>query len=289
MTAPLLVDLGLAEPQVIIAVPPPALPEIGALPATAHRPTADGVAAALDQAAEQMPGRLTGIVLDAAGGDPLWSRSPDRGLTPGSTGKLLTSAAALLALPPTATFVTRAVAGPDPGTVVLVGGGDPTLSALPAGRNSVYPGAPRLADLADQVRQAAPGPITRVLIDTSRYTGPTLAEGWIAADVPGGYVAPIESLMVDGGRIDATLQDGPRVENPAQTAGRAFAGMLGVNPDTVVAGARRGRPSARSGVLGPAARPGRAPAAHLGQRAGGDAGPGGRARPRGRTELHRGR
>ena len=42
--------------------------------------------------------------------------------------------------------------------------------------------------------------------------------------------------MVDGGRIDATLQDGPRVPNPAETAGRAFAGMLGVNPDTVTTG-----------------------------------------------------
>jgi len=232
----LLVDMGLAEPQVIIAVPPPALPEIGALPVTAPRPTADGVAAALDPDADRMPGRLTGIVLDAAGGDPLWSLSPDSALVPGSTGKLLTSAAALLTLPPTGTFVTRVLAGPDPGTVVLVGGGDPTLTALPAGRNSVYPNAPRLAELAEQVRQAAPGPITRVLIDTSRYTGPTLAEGWVAADIPGGYVAPIESLMVDGGRIDATLQDGPRVEDPAQTAGRAFAGMLGVNPDTVAAG-----------------------------------------------------
>jgi serine-type D-Ala-D-Ala carboxypeptidase/endopeptidase (penicillin-binding protein 4) len=229
----LLVDLGLAEPQVIIAVPPPALPQLGALPGNAPRPTADGVAAALDADAEAMPGRLTGIVLDPAGGDPLGNRSADRGLVPGSTGKLLTAGAALLTLDPTSTFVTRVVAGPDPGTVVLVGGGDPSLSALPAGRDSLYPGAPRLAQLAEQVQQAVPGPITRVLVDTSRYTGPTLAEGWIAADIPGGYVAPIESLMVDGGRVDGTLQDGPRVQDPAQTAGRAFAGMLGVDPDTI--------------------------------------------------------
>ena len=210
LTAPvLLVDLGLAEPQVIIAVPPPALPELGALPGNAPRPTATGVAAALDADAEAMPGRFTGIVLDAAGGDPLWDRNADRGLVPGSTGKLLTAAAALLTLPPTGTFVTRVVAGPDPGTVVLVGGGDPTLTALPAGRDSVYPDAPRLADLAEQVRQAAPGPITAVLVDTGRYTGPTLADGWFAADIPGGYVAPIESLMVDGGRIDAHVAGRP--------------------------------------------------------------------------------
>ena len=237
LTAPvLLVDLGLAEPQVIIAVPPPALPELGALPGNAPRPTATGVTAALDADAEAMPGRLTGIVLDAAGGDPLWDRNADRGLVPGSTGKLLTAGAALLTLPPTGTFVTKVVAGPDPGSVVLVGGGDPTLTALPAGRDSVYPGAPRLADLAEQVRQAAPGPITAVLLDTGRYAGPTLAEGWFAADIPGGYVAPIESLMIDGGRIDGTLQDGPRVTDPAQTAGRAFAGLLGLGPAAVGAG-----------------------------------------------------
>ena len=238
LTAPaMLVNMGLAEPQVIIAVPPPALPELGALSGTAPQASADGVAATLEAEAEAMPGRLTGIVLDAAGGDPLWTRGPDRALVPGSTGKLLTAAAALLTLPPTSTFVTRVVAGPDPGTVVLVGGGDPTLTALPAGRDGVYPGAPRLADLATQVRQAAPGPITTVLVDTARYTGPALAEGWVGVDVRAGYVAPIEALMVDGGRIDGTLQDGPRVEDPALTAGRAFAGMLGANPDAVRAGA----------------------------------------------------
>ena len=42
--------------------------------------------------------------------------------------------------------------------------------------------------------------------------------------------------MVDGGRIDPTLQDGPRVDSPALVAGQAFAGLLGVDPATVVAG-----------------------------------------------------
>ncbi len=237
LTAPaLLVNLGYAEPQVIIAVPPPAQPELRALAAGTPRPTAAGVAAALDADGDAMPGRFTGIVLDAAGGDPLWDRTADRALVPGSTGKLLTSAAALLALPPTDTLDTRVVAGPEPGTVVLVGGGDPTLTALPADRYGVYPDAPRLSDLAAQVQKAAKVPITKVVVDTGRYRGPTMAEGWVAADVPGGYVAPIEALMVDGGRIDATLQDGPRVVNPAETAGRAFAGMLGVDQAAVVLG-----------------------------------------------------
>jgi serine-type D-Ala-D-Ala carboxypeptidase/endopeptidase (penicillin-binding protein 4) len=230
----LLVNLGYAEPQVIIAVPPPAQPQLRALPNNSPRPSADGVAATLDADGDAMPGTFTGIVLDADGGTPLWDRSADRAMVPGSTGKLLTAAAALLSLPPDDSLHTRVVAGAEPGTVVLIGGGDPTLSALPAGRTGVYPDAPRLADLAAQVRRA--GPISKVVVDTGRYTGPTLAPGWFEADIAGGYVAPIESLMVDGGRIDATLQDGPRVPNPAETAGRAFAGMLGVNPDTVATG-----------------------------------------------------
>ena len=77
-------------------------------------------------------------------------RSPDRALVPGSTGKLLTAAAALLTLPPDRARSSPGWwPGPDPGTVVLVGGGDPTLTALPAGRDGVYPDAPRLAELAD--------------------------------------------------------------------------------------------------------------------------------------------
>jgi D-alanyl-D-alanine carboxypeptidase/D-alanyl-D-alanine-endopeptidase (penicillin-binding protein 4) len=211
-------------------------PALGALAAGTPQPTTAGLADALDASSDAMPGRFTGVVLDAAGGAPLWQRTADRALVPGSTGKLLTASAALLALDPGGTLDTRVVAGPGPGTVVLVGGGDPTLTALPVGRDSVYPGAPRLADLAAQVRKAAKGPITTVLIDTSRYTGPTLAKGWVAADIPGGFVTPIEPLMVDGGRIDATLQDGPRVDNPAVTAGRAFAGLLGANPDAVAPG-----------------------------------------------------
>jgi D-alanyl-D-alanine carboxypeptidase/D-alanyl-D-alanine-endopeptidase (penicillin-binding protein 4) len=166
----------------------------------------------------------------------LWGREPERAMVPGSTGKLLTAAAALLTLNPTDSLVTRVVTGPAPGTVVLVGGGDPTLSTLPQDRNGVYPDAPRLADLAAKVRKTAPGPITRVLVDTSRYRGPRLAQGWVAADVPGGFVAPIEPLMVDGGRIDPTLQDGPRTDEPAQAAGRALAEELGADPGAVASG-----------------------------------------------------
>jgi serine-type D-Ala-D-Ala carboxypeptidase/endopeptidase (penicillin-binding protein 4) len=172
-------------------------------------------------------GRLTGTVLDPTSGDVLWAKDPSRPQVPGSTIKLLTTAAALFQLDPTSRLTTRVVAGPGTDSVVLVGGGDPTLSVLPAGKESVYSGAPKIDDLAAAVRAAHPAPIHQVIVDTGRYRGGGLAEGWLPADVPGGFVAPITPLMVDGGRTDPTARDVARVADPAGVAGAALAQRLG--------------------------------------------------------------
>jgi D-alanyl-D-alanine carboxypeptidase/D-alanyl-D-alanine-endopeptidase (penicillin-binding protein 4) len=150
--------------------------------------------------------------------------------------KLLTSAATLLTLDPTERLVTRVVAGPEPGTVVLVGGGDPTLTALPAEKVGVYPDPARLTALADAVRKAAPVPVRRVLVDTGRYRGPAMQATWDPVDVDGGFVTPIEPLMLDGGRKDPAEPDGARVFDPAMTAGRALAGLLGAAAGSVAEG-----------------------------------------------------
>src|SRR3712207_8088280 len=80
---------------------------------------------------------------------------------------LLTAVAALTTLGPDATLETTVVAGSTPGEVVLVGGGDPTLSrTVPS---LTYPGAPTVADLAAQVRSSLPAgtQVTRVVVDNS--------------------------------------------------------------------------------------------------------------------------
>jgi D-alanyl-D-alanine carboxypeptidase/D-alanyl-D-alanine-endopeptidase (penicillin-binding protein 4) len=238
LTAPALVEnLGLVEPQAVVTPPAPK-PVLVPLELRAPPPTAAGLAEVLDPLADAPAlGRFAGVVLDAAGGTTLWSRSPEEPLVPGSAAKLLTAAAALLTLDPAGRFATRAVAGDTPGTVVLVGGGDPTLTALPPGEEGVYPDPARLAELAEAVRRETAGPVRQVLVDTARYRGATLAPGWDPADVPAGFVAPIESLMLDGGRADPILQDGPRVGDPALAAGRALAELLGADPDTVAEGA----------------------------------------------------
>jgi D-alanyl-D-alanine carboxypeptidase/D-alanyl-D-alanine-endopeptidase (penicillin-binding protein 4) len=237
--------VALSTPSLLAAMHPtaaadtePALPtlKLGPLSPTAPLPTETGLAAVLGASTAKFPGQFTGVVLDPASNKVLWQQTPDTPLVPGSTAKLLTTSAALLTLNPTSSLVTRVVAGTEPGSVVLVGGGDPTLTALPAGQNGVYPDPARLTDLAAQVKAATGGAVTKVVIDTSRYRGPTLAPGWDSRDIAGGDITPITPLMLDGGRVDPTQQDGARVTDPAQEAGLAFAKLLGLGKSAVVEG-----------------------------------------------------
>jgi D-alanyl-D-alanine carboxypeptidase/D-alanyl-D-alanine-endopeptidase (penicillin-binding protein 4) len=209
---------------------PAPLLRIGPLPADAPTPTGPGLTTALrgPTTADGL-GTLTGEVLDPATGRTLWSRSPDEPMQPGSAAKLLTMAAVLLTLGPTDRIPTKVVAGPTPDSVILVGGGDPTLTALPEGGDSVYPDAPRLDNLAHEVRTAHPGPINRVYIDLSRFTGAGVAPGWDEADIKGGNFTPIEPLILDGGRSKPDELDPPRSAHPAQDTGEALAQRLGAD------------------------------------------------------------
>ena len=91
--------------------------------------------------------------------------------TPASTGKVLTAAAALLALDHTEQRPPRSSLANKPGEVVIVGGGDPTLSSLPKGATSRVPRRADLDDLVAQVSRTGQEPVTQVLFDLSRYAG----------------------------------------------------------------------------------------------------------------------
>ncbi len=78
----------------------------------------------------------------------LFDRSGDTPARTASVLKLLTAAAALATMGPDFQITTSVVQGSTPGSIVLIGRGDATLSALPPGAESVYRGAPKLADLA---------------------------------------------------------------------------------------------------------------------------------------------
>jgi D-alanyl-D-alanine carboxypeptidase/D-alanyl-D-alanine-endopeptidase (penicillin-binding protein 4) len=222
-------------------VPPPpqavtAKPGVVPVADNAATPTKSGLAAALAAVvADPNLGKLGGRVTDAVTGEELWSQFDDLLLQPASTNKTLTSAAALLALDREARVTTRVVAATQPGAsgvIVLVGGGDPTLSGAQPGQDTWYHGAARISDLADQVRRSGVTP-TAVQVDTSLFSGPTFAPGWDPADIEGGDIAPIESVMLDAGRIQPATDESRRSVTPALDAGRALASALGVDPQQV--------------------------------------------------------
>lgn len=175
-------------------------------------------------------------VLNATTGEVLFDRG---GTTPSRTAsvfKLLTSAAALNVLGPDYRATTTVVKGARPGSVVLVGGGDLTLSRTPSGTESVYPGAPHLDDLARQTLaawQADPAnagtKITSLVLDSSMFADPGWEPGWARTELAGGYMPEITALQVDGDRNNPAQNTSPRSEDPIGRAGTAFADVLGGN------------------------------------------------------------
>lgn len=213
-------------------------PQVEPAPEDAPAPSPPGLAAALAPVvANPDLGGFSGSVTDAATGTVLWSADADKPAIPSSTTKILTAAAALLVLPPDHRVRTRVVTGAAPNEIVLVGEGDPTLTAQPDGKG-YYPNGPRLSDLADQVRASGVRADT-IVVDTSAYTGPTMAKGWEPIDIPGGSIAPIEPVMLDGGRLDPLVEYSPRSSTPALDVGRRLAVELGMDPAKVRAGTAR--------------------------------------------------
>ena len=229
-----------------VVIPTPAAatanPAVVPVADSAPKPTPDRLAAALAPAlADPNLGRLTGRITDAMTGAQLWAQGADLPMQPASTNKALTAAAALLTLDRDARLTTGVFSIGKAGVVVLKGGGDPTLSAVAPHQETWYRDAARISDLAEQVQRAGID-ATAVQVDVSAYSGPTMAPGWDPADIDGGDIAPMESVMLDGGRTQPVSVDSARSKTPALDAGRALAVALKVDPAkvTVVPGAARG-------------------------------------------------
>ncbi len=177
--------------------------------------------------------KFYGAVVNASTGEVLWDRRADSPQRTGSVLKVITAAAALAALGPDHRMTTRVVTGSTPGTVVLVGGGDATLSRLPSGQESIYRGAPKLSDLAAQTVAAyaaanpdAPG-ITNLVLDSTFWNpSDNWHSTWNRDRIPAGYQAPATALMVDGDRNDPRAQTSARSTDPIARAGQSFAQAL---------------------------------------------------------------
>lgn len=195
-------------------------------------PSPSALSAVLDRAlaTDDLGARVGAAVADLSTGELLYNRDADVPMTPASTLKLLTSAAALEALGPGHRFHTHVVSGTDADEIVLLGGGDPMLATadpLPAGSTS-------LAELAERTAAVlTEGGTTTVRLgfDESLFSGPAVNPDWRPTYVPNGVVAPVSALAVDGGREEPGLAR--RAADPGQATAVAFADLLEVHGITV--------------------------------------------------------
>jgi D-alanyl-D-alanine carboxypeptidase/D-alanyl-D-alanine-endopeptidase (penicillin-binding protein 4) len=160
------------------------------------------------------------VVVDAATGRRLYGTGGDRALTPASTTKIATAVAALSAMGPDHRLTTRAVLEPGGSRLVLVGGGDPTLTA-----RKKADGWASLRTLATDTAKAlrARG-IHQVALsyDTTLFAGSDLHPIGVNDNL-----ARVDALMTDEGRTDgSTNGPAPRVPDPAASAARTFADLL---------------------------------------------------------------
>jgi D-alanyl-D-alanine carboxypeptidase/D-alanyl-D-alanine-endopeptidase (penicillin-binding protein 4) len=180
-----------------------------------------------------------GYVMNATTGEVLFSREGEVPNRTGSVMKVLTASAALSALGPDYRLTTKVVAGATPNSIVLVGGGDPTLSAA---SSSVYAGAPKIADLAAKAKAAHdaayPGtPITQVVLDASYWNPADKWDPiWKRSEQTIGYHSEVTALMVDGDRADPSRNTSPRSTDPVGRAGAAFVAALGLPGVTTTVG-----------------------------------------------------
>jgi D-alanyl-D-alanine carboxypeptidase/D-alanyl-D-alanine-endopeptidase (penicillin-binding protein 4) len=144
---------------------------------------------------------LAGVVTDAATGQVIWAHTPTEAQIPASNAKILTAVNALEAFGPTHTFTTSVMTGSTARRIVLVGGGDPSLSARQLGGMARTTAAAWLAKGVTRVR---------VEVDDSLFPAPTSAVGWKRSYTIED-VSPVRALVVDHHRRWDTALDAGNV------------------------------------------------------------------------------
>jgi D-alanyl-D-alanine carboxypeptidase/D-alanyl-D-alanine-endopeptidase (penicillin-binding protein 4) len=159
-------------------------------------------------------------VVELSSGKTIYELNPEHLFIPASNTKLFTTALALSRLGPDHTYTTRVLAdaAPDPdgriaGTLRLIGGGDPNLSARPLPyRIGPVTGDP-LAPIDDLARQVIERGVKRVagdiVGDDTWYVWQPYAVGWGLDDPQSDDGPPISALTVNDNVVSIGVLPGP--------------------------------------------------------------------------------
>ncbi|GAA1929950.1 D-alanyl-D-alanine carboxypeptidase/D-alanyl-D-alanine-endopeptidase [Streptomyces sodiiphilus] len=185
---------------------------------------------------------VAAAVVDLGTGEQLFALRPDAASSPASTTKLATAVAALDALGPDHRLDTHVVWDAGNRRVILVGGGDTTLTA-----RRLEELAARTAEALRERGEHEAG--VGVGYDVTRYRG----GGTRHPIGVNANIAPISPLMVNAGRLDdSTRGPAPRTGDPAGEAAAAFTGHLREHGITVqgASAAKRTAPAGAERLAG---------------------------------------
>lgn len=178
-------------------------------------------------------GKFYAYVVDAETGRVLLDIRGKEQTPSASVLKVVTAAAAMVHLPANYTAKTSVYEVPSqPGTLVLVGGGDHTLSAMSGPSFTTYTRAPRLDTLAARVLQLWPydSEVKKIILVDDFFAGPSYNSAWKSSDRTNGYISHITSLQIDSDRanpdLTSTAYSGYRSTDPVTRVGAAFKASL---------------------------------------------------------------
>jgi serine-type D-Ala-D-Ala carboxypeptidase/endopeptidase (penicillin-binding protein 4) len=157
-------------------------------------------------------------VVDLKTGNALYSRNAERLYLPASNMKLFTAALALERLGPEYRLTTRLVRARS-GDLILVGGGDPSMSGRTYPYQKDAPATDPLRAIEELADQAVAAGIARVdgdiVGDDQLYPWAPYPPSWTAEDLMGEDGAPVSALTVNDNTIALVIHPAARAGEPA--------------------------------------------------------------------------
>jgi D-alanyl-D-alanine carboxypeptidase/D-alanyl-D-alanine-endopeptidase (penicillin-binding protein 4) len=168
---------------------------------------------------QEAPGIAGVEVVDLATNQVVFSHNAQRLFLPASNMKLFTAAAALSQLGADHRFETRLLREPS-GALVLLGGGDPTMSSrvYPYAKDSEpLPSLHAIEALADQAVAAGLRRVDGDIIgDDRRYAWSPYPESWTADDILHDYGAPVSALALNDNAVAIAVHGGSAIGDPVR-------------------------------------------------------------------------